>query len=123
MTTVQNTTPPSGLSEFWFYFSRNKGAVIGLVVFLIILFLAVFAAFIAPHDPAVQDALVASRERAIQPGQLLQLQPAQPVEIAVGVMAGQDNGPTQQGDRLRRESRCRQQQFGCLAIDAALAPA
>ena len=38
MTTVQNTTPPSGLSEFWFYFSRNKGAVIGLFVFLIILF-------------------------------------------------------------------------------------
>lgn len=47
--------PPTGLAEFWFYFSRNKGAVIGLVVFLIILFLAVFAAFIAPHDPAVQD--------------------------------------------------------------------
>ena len=50
--------PPTGLAEFWFYFSRNKGAVIGLVVFLIILFLAVFAAFIAPHDPAIQDRAV-----------------------------------------------------------------
>ncbi len=44
MSTVQNTadtktggTPPSGLSEFWFYFSRNKGAVIGLAFFLVIL--------------------------------------------------------------------------------------
>lgn len=62
MSTVQNTadtktggTPPSGLSEFWFYFSRNKGAVIGLFVFLIILFVAVFAPFVAPHSPSVQN--------------------------------------------------------------------
>ncbi len=55
MTTVQNTTPPSGLSEFWFYFSRNKGAVIGLFVFLIILFVAVFAPFVAPHSPSIQN--------------------------------------------------------------------
>lgn len=47
--------PPSGLSEFWFYFSRNKGAVIGLVVFLIILFVAVFAPFVAPHSPSIQN--------------------------------------------------------------------
>ncbi|MCD2183365.1 ABC transporter permease subunit [Rhizobium sp. GN54] len=49
------TTPPSGLSEFWFYFSRNKGAVIGLVIFLIILFVAVFAPFVAPHSPSIQN--------------------------------------------------------------------
>ncbi|MCA0245591.1 MAG: ABC transporter permease subunit [Proteobacteria bacterium] len=55
MTTVQNTTPPSGLSEFWFYFSRNKGAVIGLFVFLIILFVAVFAPIVAPHSPSIQN--------------------------------------------------------------------
>jgi dipeptide transport system permease protein len=62
MSTVQNTadtktggTPPSGLSEFWFYFSRNKGAVIGLFVFLIILFVAVFAPFVAPHSPSIQN--------------------------------------------------------------------
>lgn len=62
MSTVQNTaetktggSPPSGLSEFWFYFSRNKGAVIGLFVFLFILFVAVFAPFVAPHSPSDQN--------------------------------------------------------------------
>ena len=35
--------PPSALSEFWFYFSRNTGAVIGLVVFVIVLVLAIAA--------------------------------------------------------------------------------
>jgi dipeptide transport system permease protein len=62
MSAVQNTTGakaggkmPSGLSEFWFYFSRNKGAVIGLVVFTVILFVAVFAAFVAPHSPSAQN--------------------------------------------------------------------
>jgi len=48
-------TPPSGLSEFWFYFSRNKGAVIGLVIFLAILVVAVFAPFVAPHSPSIQN--------------------------------------------------------------------
>jgi len=59
MSSVQTTseaktggTPPSGLSEFWFYFSRNKGAVIGLFIFLVILFVAVFAPFVAPHNPS-----------------------------------------------------------------------
>ena len=45
----------SGLAEFWFYFSRNKGAVIGLAVFVIILVLAVFAPFVAPHSPSNQN--------------------------------------------------------------------
>ncbi|MCV9962903.1 ABC transporter permease subunit [Pararhizobium sp. BT-229] len=52
---IKTTTPPTGLSEFWYYFSRNKGAVIGLVVFAIILFLAVFAAFVTPHNPSIQN--------------------------------------------------------------------
>jgi len=43
------------LSEFWFYFSQNKGAVIGLVVFSIIVILAVFAPLIAPHSPTLQN--------------------------------------------------------------------
>ncbi|MFT4163355.1 ABC transporter permease subunit [Shinella zoogloeoides] len=62
MSSVQTTSeaktggaPPSGLSEFWFYFSRNKGAVIGLFIFLVILFVAVFAPFVAPHNPSVQN--------------------------------------------------------------------
>ena len=62
MSTVQNAagaktggTPPSGLSEFWFYFSRNKGAVIGLAFFLVILFVAVFAPIVSPHSPSIQN--------------------------------------------------------------------
>ncbi|MDQ0559651.1 dipeptide transport system permease protein [Rhizobium mesoamericanum] len=47
------STQPSGLSEFWYYFSRNKGAVIGLGVFLLVLLMAIFAPLIAPHDPNV----------------------------------------------------------------------
>jgi dipeptide transport system permease protein len=53
--TATGAPPPSGLSEFWFYFSRNKGAVIGLAFFLVILFVAVFAPFVAPHSPSVQN--------------------------------------------------------------------
>ncbi len=49
------TAPPSGLAEFWFYFSRNKGAVIGLVIFVIILVLAVFAPLVTPHSPSIQN--------------------------------------------------------------------
>ncbi|MFC3569777.1 ABC transporter permease subunit [Paracoccus sp. TOH] len=48
------------LREFWFYFSQNRGAVIGLVVFVLLVLTAVFAALIAPHDPTQQyrDALL-----------------------------------------------------------------
>lgn len=48
-------SPPSGIVEFWYYFSRNTGAVIGLAVFLAVVFIAVFAPFIAPHLPNDQD--------------------------------------------------------------------
>ncbi len=48
------------LAEFWSYFSENRGAVIGLVFFIAIVFIAVFADFIAPHAPNHQyrDALL-----------------------------------------------------------------
>ncbi|MDQ7261556.1 ABC transporter permease subunit [Paracoccus sp. PS-1] len=42
------------LREFWFYFSQNRGAVIGLVVFVLLVLTAVFAPLIAPHDPTQQ---------------------------------------------------------------------
>lgn len=42
------------LKEFWFYFSENKGAVIGLYVFVALVIVAVFAPFIAPHSPFEQ---------------------------------------------------------------------
>ena len=48
------------LAEFWFYFRQNRGAVIGMWVFLVLVFVAVFAQVIAPHDPTQQyrDALL-----------------------------------------------------------------
>jgi len=48
------------LAEFWHYFSENRGAVIGLWVFVALVLLAVFAPLIAPHDPIeqVRDALL-----------------------------------------------------------------
>lgn len=49
------------LAEFWFYFAQNRGAVIGLIVFILMVLTAIFAPLIAPHDPVEQfrDALLA----------------------------------------------------------------
>jgi dipeptide transport system permease protein len=57
---VITKAPISGLREFWYYFSQNKGAVLGLIVFAIMVLIAVFAPWIAPHSPDVQyrDALL-----------------------------------------------------------------
>jgi len=41
-------------AEFWFYFSENRGAVIGLWVFLALVVLAILAPLIAPHAPNAQ---------------------------------------------------------------------
>jgi dipeptide transport system permease protein len=48
------------LAEFWFYFSQNRGAVAGLVVFTLLVIVAVFAPVLAPHGAATQyrDALL-----------------------------------------------------------------
>jgi len=48
------------LAEFWFYFSENRGAVIGLWVFITLVILAVFAPVFAPHGATHQyrDALL-----------------------------------------------------------------
>lgn len=43
------------LAEFWFYFSENRGAVIGLGIFALIVVVAIFAPLIAPHDPTLQN--------------------------------------------------------------------
>ena len=40
---------PSIIREFWHYFKENKGAVLGLSVFLFAVFIAVFADVIAPY--------------------------------------------------------------------------
>ncbi|MEC9344059.1 MAG: ABC transporter permease subunit [Pseudomonadota bacterium] len=48
------------LGEFWFYFSENRGAVLGLWVFVALVAIAVLAPVIAPHAPNQQyrDALL-----------------------------------------------------------------
>jgi dipeptide transport system permease protein len=40
--------------EFWYYFSQNKGAVIGLVIFSLLVLMALFAPLVAPHSPDFQ---------------------------------------------------------------------
>jgi dipeptide transport system permease protein len=48
------------LADFWFYFRQNRGAVVGMWVFLALVLVAVFAQLISPHDPTQQyrDALL-----------------------------------------------------------------
>ncbi len=48
------------LADFWFYFSENRGAVIGLWVFITLVILAIFAPIFAPHEATQQyrDALL-----------------------------------------------------------------
>jgi dipeptide transport system permease protein len=42
------------LKEFWAYFTENRGAVMGLIFFIAIILIAIFADLIAPHDPNQQ---------------------------------------------------------------------
>lgn len=46
--------PMSPYQEAWFYFCKNKGALISLIYIFLIIFVAVFANFIAPHSPIEQ---------------------------------------------------------------------
>src|ERR1700735_493653 len=45
---------PSSLASFWAAFRENKGAVFGLAVFGVIVFLALTANVVAPHSPIEQ---------------------------------------------------------------------
>ncbi len=45
---------PAPFAEFWSYFSENRGAVIGLFVFVTLVLLAVFANFVSPYAPDEQ---------------------------------------------------------------------
>ncbi|BET95243.1 dipeptide ABC transporter permease DppC [Xenorhabdus taiwanensis] len=42
------------IQEFWHYFKRNKGAVIGLVYIVLMLLIALLAGVLAPYGPAEQ---------------------------------------------------------------------
>ena len=50
------------LGEFWHYFSQNRGAVVGLTVFVLLIMMAIFAPWIAPHNPDDQF-----RDNLLQP--------------------------------------------------------
>jgi dipeptide transport system permease protein len=47
----ERCTPPGPWREFWTSFSANRGAVIGLVTVVVLLLVALFAPWIAPHAP------------------------------------------------------------------------
>jgi dipeptide transport system permease protein len=51
---------PSSFQDFWHSFATNKGAVAGLIVFILVILCAVFANVLAPHSPIEQyrDALL-----------------------------------------------------------------
>ena len=50
----QSLLYPSPYKEFWQAFSKNKGAVAGLLFMLLIVFCAIFAPWVAPHNPSEQ---------------------------------------------------------------------
>lgn len=39
------------LQDFWFYFKKNRGAVAGLVIIILFVFIAIFAQVLAPFSP------------------------------------------------------------------------
>ncbi len=53
---------PGRLSEFWFYFRENRGAVFGLWIFIGFVLMALLADLIAPYDPIEQF-----RDHLLQP--------------------------------------------------------
>lgn len=54
-TTVTAQIPKTPFQEFVYYFSQNRGAVIGFIFILIVLFAAIFADWVAPFDPIEQN--------------------------------------------------------------------
>lgn len=56
----QPSAPPGPIVEFWHYFAENRGAVAGLFIVLLVVFVALTAQWIAPYGPAeinTQDSL------------------------------------------------------------------
>ncbi|MDF2595944.1 MAG: transporter permease [Clostridia bacterium] len=47
--------PESQLKQMWYALIENKAAVAGMIIILFLIFLAVFAKFIAPYDPNYAD--------------------------------------------------------------------
>ncbi|WP_244425944.1 ABC transporter permease subunit [Mesorhizobium amorphae] len=57
-----------GFRTFWHYFSVNRGAVIGLFVFILLVLAALLAPVLAPYAPDVQDKTAFLRPPAWQAG-------------------------------------------------------
>ncbi len=53
-TTSIDTAPPGPLAEFWRGFTANRGAAIALGVLVLFALAALFAPWLAPHDPLEQ---------------------------------------------------------------------
>ncbi|MER8641684.1 ABC transporter permease subunit [Mesorhizobium sp. M0292] len=58
----------TGFRTFWHYFSGNRGAVIGLFVFIVLVLAALFAPLLAPYAPDIQDKTAFLRPPAWQAG-------------------------------------------------------
>jgi len=52
METIPVSSEPHAAGEFWYFFRKNRGAVIGLVTIGFFLFVAVMAPWLAPHPPS-----------------------------------------------------------------------
>ncbi len=59
---TQELERPGRFREFWSYFSENRGAVAGLVIFIAFILIAALADWIAPHSPTEQF-----RDHLLQP--------------------------------------------------------
>ena len=47
--------PPSPAQEFWRAFAANRGALLALIVFSMLVAGALLAPWLAPHDPIAQN--------------------------------------------------------------------
>ena len=52
---MKHPSPPSPLREFWEHFTENRLALAGLAIVMVLVLVAVFAPFLAPHDPTHQS--------------------------------------------------------------------
>ena len=50
---IEDAEPKGPFQEFWYYFSKNKGAVAGLVVIFAFLCIAIGAPLLTPYDPGI----------------------------------------------------------------------
>lgn len=61
---VAAPVPMTPLQEFWHYFKRNKGAVVGLVYVAVMIIIAVFANFLAPITRRISSVIRCWRHRS-----------------------------------------------------------